>query len=268
MIELLPLSYDELLLFEDPPLTIWAAVFQGGYPRIVNEQIPPSRWLSDYVRTYIERDVRQLTQVGDLYAFSNFLKLVAGRTACELNQNELGADAGVTQPTAKSWYSILEASYLCLRLPSFASSVTSRVIKRPKIHMLDSGLACDLLGIQSAEVLTTHPLRGAIFESWVATEIYKYRVHRRQRAAMHHFRQSSGTEVDILLDTGQKLIACEVKSGSTFQSSFVQSLSAASEKLARPGVEVLKRLVYGGDAPMSYLGVEVIPWNQIAKFDW
>lgn len=268
LIELLPLSYDELIQFPQSPKTLWDAVFQGGYPRIANEQIPPQRWLSDYVSTYVERDIRQLAQVGDLYAFTNFLRLTAARTGQELNLQQLGADSGVSQPTAKSWFSILEASYLCLRAPPFASNLTARVVKRPKIHFVDSGLVCFLLGIGSGQVLATHPLRGAIFESWVAAEIYKARVHSGHKTTLHHFRQSGGIEADIVVEKHPQSIAVEVKSAATFQPAFASALIALQEKLKGCGQEISPRIAYGGDFFMRFRDVDVIPWNALSQHTW
>ena len=173
VLQLLPLSIDEYEGFDIPLDNLFEVMFAGGYPRIHDRGIAPERWLADYVSTYVERDVRQIANVSDLGAFTTFLRLCAAHTAQEVNLTALGADAGVSHNTAKAWLSILETSFLVMRCPAWHRNIRKQLVKRPKLHFLDSGLACHLLGIRSAEELRHHPLRGAIFESWVASEIYK-----------------------------------------------------------------------------------------------
>lgn len=128
--------------------------------------------------TYVDRDVRQLLNVGDLLAFQTFLRMCATRSGQLLNLSGLGADCGVNHGTARAWLSVLETSFLVHRLPVFAANLGKRLVKTPKLHFLDSGLLCFLLGIQAAGQLRRHPLRGAIFESWVAAEVLKGHTHR------------------------------------------------------------------------------------------
>ena len=171
VLTLLPPDLGELSRFPSPPSDLWTALWTGAYPRIHDARIPADRWLASYVATYIERDVRQILNVVDLATFRTFLRLVAGRTAQESNLSALGSDAGVTQPTARAWLSVLESSFLLLRLPPWTRSTRKQLVKAPKIHLVDSGLAAHLLGIRSSTELSGHPLRGAIFESWVAAEL-------------------------------------------------------------------------------------------------
>jgi len=207
VLQLLPLSIDEYEGFGIPLDSLFEVLFAGGYPRIHDRGIAPKRWLADYVATYVERDVRQIANVSDLGAFSNFLRLCAAHTAQEVNLTALGADAGVSYNTAKAWLSILETSFLIVRCRAWHRNIRKQLVKRPKLHFLDSGLACHLLGIRGAEELRHHPLRGAIFESWVAGEIQKHHTHRGRRPMLFHYREFRGAEIDLLLQSGTDLIA-------------------------------------------------------------
>ena len=269
VLHLLPLSRDEVVRFDDPPISLWESVFRGSYPRIHDRGLDARTWLRDYTATYIERDVRSITRVTDLDAFTLFCRLVAGSTAQELNLSRLGADAGVAHNTARAWLSILAASFITFRLPPLAKTLRKRLVKAPKIHMVDSGLACFLIGIESADQLVTHPLRGAIFESWVAAEIYKARVHAGLSTRLSHARLTRGAEVDVVLERGEEIVLVEAKSGATLapsQARHVRSLAAELEEAG--ATHVAKRLVYGGDRDATRSGVELIGWASIQNASW
>jgi len=270
VLHLLPPSREELLRFDDAPETLWETLFAGAYPRILDRGIPPRRWLADYVATYVERDVRQLLRVSELGTFTSFVRLAAGRTSAELNLSDLGADVGVSHNTAKAWLSVLETSFLIFRAPALHANFRKRWVKAPKIHFIDSGLVCYLLGIESAAQLVTHPLRGAVFESWVASEIFKARVHRGLEARISHVRLTRGLEVDVVVEAGPRLIAVEAKSGATTNGSFFKHLAAFTEQMqAQPGVtEIIRRVVYGGDETQTRSAGELISWAAIQNVDW
>jgi predicted AAA+ superfamily ATPase len=218
----------------------------------------------------VERDVRQLSNIGDLAAFTQFLKLCAGRTAQEINLSALGGDAGVSHNTARAWLSVLEASYLVLRAPAWHRNLRKQLVKAPKLHFVDAGLACHLLGIRSAEELRHHPLRGALFQSWVASEIGKHRLHRGAEMSILHYRESRGVEVDILILEGSELLACEVKSAATIQAEFLSPLRTFAERmrgLSKPPRTRL-RVLYGGEAGQKRKDVEVIGWREIQDKSW
>lgn len=270
ILHLLPLSLDELRGFPHPPVGLFDTLWAGGYPRIHDQGIPPERWLADYVTTYIERDVRQVLNIGDLQAFTTFLKLCAGRTAQTVNLSALGSDAGVSHNTARAWLSVLETSFICLRLPAWHRNLGKTAVKAPKLHFIDSGLACQLLGIRSAEQLVHHPSRGAIFESWVVAELYKARVHRGLTPALHHYRDPRGAEVDIVLDAAERLDLIEAKSGATLAAEFFQPLRRLADQLAGSGEQraIDRWLVYGGDATQRRSGGTAVPWSAIQDRDW
>jgi hypothetical protein len=261
---LLPLSLDELARFPSARTELFEVMWAGGYPRIHDVGIPADRWLSDYVATYVERDVRQLTNVGDLRTFSAFLKLAAGRSAQTENSSGLGADAGVSHNTARAWLSILEASYLVMRLPSWQRNLTKRLTRAPKGHFLDSGLLCHLLGIRSPEELRHHPLRGAVFESFVASEIAKHRANSGRERDLFHYRDARGLEVDLVLDRGSSPLLIEVKSGATVSDDFLDPLDRLARHVAQKTGDAPRRaLVYGGVERQSRTGCEIVPWNEL-----
>lgn len=267
---LLPPSLDELARFGQLPDDLWTQVWTGSYPRIYDLGLDPGRWLADYATTYIERDVRQVLNVADLEAFTTFVQLVAGRTACELRTSTLGGDAGVSHPTVRSWLSVLEASFVCVRLPAWHKSHRKQVVKSPKIHFLDSGLACHLLGITAPGQLVHHPLRGALFESWVVSEVLKWRLHRGLPQRMFHLRETRGAEVDLLVEEGSRLTAVEVKSGATIGSDFFAALERLGEEVSVRDRHLTydPRLVYGGDAAQRRSAATVIPWREIHEHEW
>ncbi|MGA2082062.1 MAG: DUF4143 domain-containing protein [Holophaga sp.] len=267
ILHLLPCTHQELRRFPDAPEELWSAVWSGGFPRIFDQAIPVEIWFEDYVATYLERDVRNLLQVGDMRTFSSFLRLAAGRTAQELNLSTLSADVGVAVNTVKAWISVLEASYLAVTIPAWHPNARKRAVKNPKFHLVDSGLACHLLGIAKPEQLAWHPLRGSIFESWAVGEVLKARLNRGHAPRLFHYRENRGPEVDLLVqgETGWKLL--EVKSGQTVDSSFFKNLTELAERLG-PEAEVEKRLVYGGSADRTQQGVRVFPWSGIQDQAW
>ena len=174
---LLPLSRSEIVRFDRYPKSLEETLFAGAYPRIFDRDLDPSDWLRSYVATYIERDVRTISNVGDLPTFQRFVELCAGRTAQLVNYSSLADDCGVSQPTARTWLGILETSFLTFCLPAFHANLRKRLVKMPRLYFYDTGLVCWLLGIRSPEQLRTHPLRGPIFKTWVVSEIEKYRTH-------------------------------------------------------------------------------------------
>lgn len=270
LLELLPLSLEELRRFEDPPQSLFETVWSGGYPRIFERNLPPSDWLESYVATYVERDVRQLVNVGDLIQFQTFLRLCAGRTGQLLNYSSLAADVGISQPTAKAWLSVLEASYLVFRLPPFHRNLGKRLVKSPKLYFYDTGVACSLLGIETPAQLETHPLRGSIFESWVVAEVAKQILHRGRRPRLSFYRDRGGLEVDLLVEGGGELTAVEIKSGQTPTSGFFTGLDRFADIVEPMSQTRLGRriAVYGGAEPQTRSGGLLLPWSQLDLAPW
>ena len=267
VLHLLPPGFNELGRFGGRAPELLDCLWTGAYPRIHHRGIPPDVWLRDYFTTYIERDVRSLRNVTDLEAFSAFVRLSAGRTATEVNLSALAADAGIRHNTARAWLSVLEASFLVIQVRAFRRNLRKRQIKAPKLHFLDSGLLCHLLGIRSPEELRHHPLRGQIFESWVASEVFKTIVHQGDEPRLGHFRAPK-TEVDLVVDNGLRLILAEAKSGTTIVPRFFSGLRSLSASLGAAGQSVEQRLVYGGESRHRRSDTEVVPWNRMLEVEW
>lgn len=223
-VELLPLSLTEMQAGGCLPTRLDDLLLQGGYPAIHQRALSPNDWFANYVATYVERDVRQLIAVRDLSQFQRFLRMCAARSGQLLNLAALGADCGVSAVTVREWLSVLEASYLVTRLPPHFQNFGKRLIKSPKLYFLDVGLMAWLLGIRDADTLSTHAARGALFETWVVSELIKQRFNQGQAADLFFWRDSTGHEVDVLWETPRGLQAVEIKSGSTFAADWLQGL--------------------------------------------
>ena len=215
VLHLMPLARSEVRRFRRHPKSIDEALLTGGYPRILDQRLEPAEWLGSYVRTYVDRDVRQISNVGDLAVFQRFVQLCASRTGQLLNLSSLASDAGIAQPTAKAWLSILEATFIAFRLQPYFANIGKRIVKTPKLHFYDTGLVCWLLGIRDAEQLRLHPLRGAIFESWIVSEVLKHRYNRGEHAGLYFYRDRHGLEADMVVTDGQKLTVVEAKTSQT-----------------------------------------------------
>ncbi|MDZ4696727.1 MAG: ATP-binding protein [Deltaproteobacteria bacterium] len=267
--ELLPLSVTELAR-EDRLQDVWGTILYGGYPAIHDRKIDPGDWFSGYVATYVERDVRQILNVTDLVAFETFLALAAARTGQLIDQSRFGADAGVSQPTTRKWLTVLEASYVAFRLPPFFRNLGKRLIKAPKLHFFDSGLLCYLLRIRTPEQLRLHPLRGAIFESWVVSEIGKAYRNAGERADLTFFRDRQGLEIDLVAEMGLDRCAVEIKSGETVPTDAFAGLDAfaALNAATQEGVSFRSALVYGGDVERQRGTVSVLPWFKVGDHPW
>ncbi|MCI0587374.1 MAG: ATP-binding protein [Planctomycetes bacterium] len=271
VLHLLPLGLEEIRRFPDAPTDLFRVLHAGGYPRIHDRRLPAGEWLAAYTETYVERDVRQLLRVGDLGTFQTFLRLCAGRVGQLLNLSALGADAGISHTTARAWLSVLEAGFLVYRLPPFHRNLGKRLTKSPKLYFYDSGLLCYLLGIRREEELRLHPLRGPVFESWVVSEILKSRLHRGLPPDLCFYRDQKGTEVDVVLEEGTRLVAIEIKSGQTVAPDAWASLEAFVRGAARariaPG-RLERLLVYGGDEEQRRTHATALPWSRIDSVDW
>lgn len=272
LLKLLPLAMAEVRRFPKPPQSLDEVLLTGGYPRIFDRNLPAAEWIASYVATYVERDVRQVLQVGDLLAFQTFLRMCAGRSGQLLNLSGLGAECGITHATARSWISVLEATYIAFRLPPLHVNIGKRLIKTPKLYFYDTGLLCYLLGIREPGQLELHPLRGAIFESWVASEIFKIYANRGETPSMFFYRDRSGTEVDFVIDRGSKILAVEVKAGRTPSSGYFSALDqlrhSLESKRATRSKPVHAIVVYGGEEAQKRSMGELLPWSGLAAFSW
>ena len=270
MHEVLPMNALELAMFParrgDPRHSLARAVVQGGYPALKAERPDRSTWFDAYVTTYIERDVRNILRVGDLSNFQRFLALCAGRTGQLMNLAQLGADAGIAQSTARAWMSVLEATYIVKLVPGWYGNINKRLVKAPKLHFVDTGLACALLGITDERMLETHPLRGALVESWVAGELLKAQAVRGLRSRIFHWRDQNAAEADLVVDLNGKLTVIEVKSARTVHPDWARALERMTSALPA-GTPVERAIVHGGGEDMPPLkGTTLVSWSRVAEF--
>lgn len=267
LLALLAPDWEELRRFPTAPDDLYTLLWQGSYPRIYDRNIPAHQWLADYTATYVQRDVRQVLNIGDLHAFTGFIRLCAGRTGQEINLSSLGNDAGISHNTARAWLSLLETNYLVYRLPAWHRNIRKQVVKAPKLHFLDSGLACYLLNIREPEQLRHHPLRGAIFESWVVAELYKAQVHRGEQPDLYHYRESRGLEMDLLVNLGDRLCVVEAKSAATATADFFNGFAPFAERTGNTGLptRIENIVVYGGETSQQRSAARLIAWRDVAS---
>lgn len=262
-VELLPFSLDELLRSGMSPQSLDEMLTKGGYPPLYDRKIPPRKWFGAYVTAYIERDVRQVLKVQELETFQRFVRFCAGRTGQLLNLSSLAADSGITHNTAKSWISVLEASYILFQLRPHHANFNKRLVKTPKLYFYDAGLVCWLLGIQTPQQLETYPLRGSIFETFVVAELMKSRLNAGERSGMYFWRDSNGNEVDVIIEQGPQLIPVEIKSGATVARDFFVGLEKWMALSGNLGIDPL--LIYGGENSYQHKRVRVFGWKDLPE---
>lgn len=248
VVTLLPLSTHEILS-RYPQFSTDERILRGGYPALwVNDMAGRDLILGNYYTTYVERDLRQLIQIKDLFQFNTFMRLCAGRIGTECNASALAVAVGVSVPTIQSWLSVLEASYIIYPLRPYHANIKKRLVKTPKLYFYDTGLASWLLGIHSVEQMATHPLRGNLFENMVINEFVKERYNRLQTPNLYYYRDQQQHEVDLLsvADDGT-FSAYEIKSGQTCRPEYFDGLRYLRDLF--PDTLTSSRIVYDGDHP-------------------
>ncbi len=265
LIDLLPFSLKEawgnLLSDMDIDTVLWT----GGYPGIFDQGRRPDQMMRFYVRTYLERDVRSLINIKDLSAFERFLRLCAGRTGQILNMSSLGNECGVSGKTIREWISVLEASYILKLLKPFSANLNCRLVKSPKLYFLDTGLACYLLGILKPEHLMSHPLKGALFETLIVSEIFKETCNRGEDDTLSYFRDNKGHEVDLIRDRAISQSIMEIKSGQTIGTDFFKGIHYFKKINTRADQSFL---VYGGDKDHIQHNTRIVGWRHLQKIDF
>ena len=262
ILKLLPFSFDELSGTKHEPKTWEAFVFDGGYPRLYDKQIMPTDFYPAYINTYIEKDVRQLKNIENLNSFSMFLKLCAGRIGQVLNIQAIASDAGISPNTAKAWLSVLEASYIIHFLQPHHKNYNKRLIKSPKLYFYDTGVACSLLGLENVSQLTSHYLKGGLFENFIINEFIKRRLNAGKNSNTFYWLSKDQKEIDLLIEEADGLIPIEIKSGQTRNASFFsnliywQKLSGQTENLS---------VIYGGTENLKTTAGNYIGWKNSAK---
>lgn len=259
---LLPLAIAELPAPTGSAPGLDELMLAGGYPAIHAHGLAPGDWLAAYVETYLGRDVRQLVNIQDLSAFQRFIRLCAGRTGQLLNLSALAGEAGIAQGSARSWLSVLEASYLVQLLPPYHRNFGKRLVKSPKLYFLDVGLAAWLLGIRDPATLALHPLRGALFETLIVSEVLKHRRNAGRPPDLYFWRDNNGLEADLLIEDGTALQPVEIKSGRTVTPDYIRAAQRAGRIAGEAGR--MPWLVHGGDDAYVRSGVRVIGWRSLS----
>ena len=266
VLQLLPLSSRE---------TPKVSLLRGGYPEAVARPGGARLWFSSYLQTYLERDVRAVTAVKDLATFRRFLAVLASRHGQVLNRTDLAAPLGVSVPTITQWLAVRETTAQILSVPPFYENLGKRLIKSPKVYIADSGLACHLLGIDTAGELARSPFLGALFEGFMASEIAKSQVNSGHRRELYHFRDEQGLEVDFLVPgRGGAVALVECKAARTVTPAMaapMQRLAEAMKKKRPQGTAVHMFLVQqapksGVSTPAVAPGVRALPWQDFLEY--
>ncbi|MBI1321482.1 MAG: DUF4143 domain-containing protein [Candidatus Hydrogenedens sp.] len=262
VLTLWPFSMPELKTYREA-WSPFELMVTGGYPRVHDRQLDPRRFYNGYVQTYVERDVRILLELRDLDVFQKFLKLLAGRIGQLVNYSSLSNDVGVSVSTIKNWLSVLMATYLVVELQPYFENVSKRVVKSPKLYFTDVGLAAYLLGIHDADQAARDPLRGALFENLILTEVLKGAYNRGYRPQVYFYRDSNGNEVDLVIREGRRLIPIEIKSASTFTPDFIRGIRRLQE--ASPDAGPSGFVLYSGDRDFVFKETRVL--NPLSQQD-
>ena len=259
ILKLLPFSHREMKEGGILPKNVDEEIFKGAYPRIYDKNIEPDDYYPFYIQTYVERDVRLMRNIGDLSKFIRFLKLCAGRIGQLLNLSSLANECGISVTAATAWISILEASYICYLLRPDFNNYAKRLVKTPKLYFYDTGLACSLLEIQNAEQISTHFLRGGLFENLVIIEFIKVAYNKGAEPNLTFWRDSTGNEIDLLRTEGGKQYAYEIKSGATYSPDFFKGISKWAKLSGATPDQCFA--IYNGDREMKTSLGEVLSWK-------
>lgn len=259
LFKLFPFSFSELRSAGLMPNTPEEAIFQGFYPRVFDQHLAPRDFYANYFETYVQRDVQQLTAVQNLTLFRNFVRLCAGRIGQPINYQTLASDTGISSVTAKAWLGLLEASHLVFMLPPYFRNFAKRISKSPKLYFTDVGFAAYLLGIAASNDLSTHFARGYLFENLIVSEIVKQQYQIGWNSELYFWQESNKREVDLLMEKHGVLIAAEIKSAATINTSFFDNLQAF-QKYATPDFKVRPYLLYGGNERQERTAAMVRGW--------
>lgn len=257
LLTLLPFSYDEVYGSERVDLS--TVLLTGFYPRIHDKHLDPSEALGYYVRTYLERDLRNISVIRSLDTFERFLRLCAAWSGQLLNMAAIAGDLGVDNKTVKAWLSLLQASYIVFLVEPHHENLRKRIRKSPKLYFYDVGLCAYLLGIREPAQIDVHPLRGALFETFIVAELVKQRLHRARDRDLFFFRDHVGNEVDVLIDQATRVIPVEIKASATFGPALLDGL----RYYGRLREVETTYLVYGGTDAFEVSGAHVVPFHRL-----
>ena len=254
---LLPFSFSELKEVEFSTENPSEYIFKGFYPRIYDKNIEPEFFYPSYIQTYVERDLRQIVNVSNLFLFQKFMRLAAGRVGQLLNYNNIATELGVDLKTVKSWFSILETSFIVFFLQPHHLNFSKRLLKTPKLYFYDTGLVCSLLGIKSEKDLDFHWAKGALFENMIIADLQKNYFNKALIPPMYFWRDNTGNEADCLIDEDNSIKSIEIKSSSTIPTDFFKGLNYYKKlnETSRPF------LIYGGNENYMRKEAQIVNWN-------
>lgn len=258
---LLPLSIGEIMPEANQSNQL---MFQGGYPEIYQNKVDPVKFYANYIRTYVERDVRLIKNINDLYTFERFLRLCAGRIGQLLNMNSLATETGVDVKTISSWIGVLEASFIVFRLQPYHKNFNKRIVKMPKLYFYDTGLAAALMGIDDISLLTIHPFRGALFENLIILDFLKKSFNSGKQNNLYFWRDNNGNEIDLLINKNNRPYPVEIKSGQTINDEYFKGIRYWHKLTRDEG----GYLVYAGDIEqIRSQSIRVVPFNKIEQIE-
>ena len=261
-INLLPLSMGEIA---NKNLSCNELIFKGSYPSLYKDEIDVNNWYSNYIKTYIERDVRLIKNITNLYTFERFIRLCAARIGQLLNVNSLAIEVGVDSKTINSWIGILESTFVAFRLQPYHKNYNKRIVKMPKLYFYDTGLASTLLGIENSIQLDLNSYKGPLFENLIVVDFIKNRFNQAKSNNLYFWRDSMGNELDILIEVGNSLIPIEIKSGQTITNEYFKGLKYW-QKIS--GEDTQGYVVYAGqNIEKRSNNVTVLPFNEISSID-
>ena len=260
--ELLPLSYSEIRdRAEDKPLD--DLLFEGFYPAIYAERNIPKFLYPSYIKTYLDKDVRDLLQIKDMMQFHTFIRLCAGRIGSLFKVSELANEIGVSSHTITSWLSVLQASYIVTLLPPYFENSRKRLTKTPKLYFTDTGLACHLLGIESVQQLARDKMRGALFENFIVMEAMKRRYNQGKESNLYFYRDSHQNEIDLILKSSSGLYGIEIKSAMTYHADFEKTLKQMDGWINEPVLG--KAVVYAGSLENTVGDIKLLNYTHLRE---
>ena len=260
ILKLLPFNLSELKGSQILPKSLEEILYTGMYPRIYDKKINPKDFYPNYIQTYLEREVRQIKNISDLNTFQRFIRMCAARTGQLLNLSSLAIDCGITHNTAKSWISILEASYIVHLLYPHYKNFNKRLVKTPKLYFFDTGLVCSLVGINKKEEVLNHSQRGNLFETFIISELIKKRFNQGHISNLYFWRDKTGHEIDCIVESGAQLIPIEIKSGKTVAGDFFSGINYL-KKISN--IKGNSYLIYGGDFDQKRKDIYIKSWKDI-----
>lgn len=258
IIDLLPLTTNEIDLFSKPEMNLNELIFVGSYPEVHHKSRNPLLWYPSYIKTYVERDVRLIKNIDNTILFTKFLKLCAGRVGQLINVNSLSVECGIDKKTVNSWLSLLESTYVIKLLSPYFNSYNKRLVKSAKLYFYDTGLVCSLLSIKKQDELIFSHFKGALVENFIIMEVLKKIKNSGSLDEIYFWRDNKGLEIDLIINRGNSFIPIEIKSAQTFQNEFLKNLKQFN-KFVKIDKSVL---LYDGNLEfISEVGIQIKNWK-------